>query len=58
MEPGLVVFERKDPRFDDAWARLIGKGHDPVQFMYMFSDDQFHHFKHSVTRKYVKIDRQ
>jgi hypothetical protein len=49
--------ERKDAEFDTAWNLLIAKRHDPAQWMYMHSTPTAHHFKNSVTRAYIVIDK-
>ena len=59
---GDVIYERHEPEFDKAWETLIGRGYDPVQWMYMNSRlthngcPRSHYFKNISTRKYVVVD--
>jgi len=53
----MYLLEREDRELDVAWKLLIDKGFNPVHWMYMHSTPSAHHFKNSVSRNYIVIDK-
>lgn len=59
QEDRLVIYERGEPEFDQAWEALVGAGKEPKEWMYMDTKEvvglRIHGFKNIETRRYVRI---